>query len=69
MENRVTLRVSGLSFGECARRIQDGLRSLPGVDTVDVDPLRGVVEVGGSELERADLADVLCDLGYTAVWE
>ena len=69
MENRVTLRVTGISSEECASRIRDGLRELSGVDTVEVDCRRGIVEIGGSELERADLADILCDIGYTAVPE
>jgi copper chaperone len=48
----------------CATTIRDGLRSLSGVEDVEVDISTGEVVVRGQGLSRDQLAAKLGELGY-----
>jgi copper chaperone CopZ len=62
MEER--FRVKNVKCGGCVAAIQDGLKSLPGVSSVEVTIEGGQVTVQGDALERTALAAKLGELGY-----
>ena len=44
--------------------IRDRLYGVSGVDTVDFNQDKNQLVICGMELERADLADRICDMGF-----
>ena len=48
----------------CSSNIREGLLSLPGIDSVEVEVSTGQVTVQGTELSREQLAAKLNALGY-----
>lgn len=62
MQEKFTVR--NVKCGGCASNIQNGLLSLSGVTSVDVEIADGTVTVQGDELSRAALARKLAELGY-----
>ncbi|HAO69531.1 MAG TPA: hypothetical protein DEP43_08090 [Ruminococcaceae bacterium] len=64
MENRVTFTVTGLSGAGAAEKIREKLYGISGVDTVDFNREKNQLVICGMELERADLADRICDMGF-----
>ncbi|MDD3194089.1 MAG: hypothetical protein PHE47_09670 [Oscillospiraceae bacterium] len=64
MENRVTFTVTGLSAPGAEEKIRAKLYGISGVDTVDFNREKSRLVVCGMELERADLADRICDMGF-----
>ncbi|MCI9406486.1 MAG: hypothetical protein HFK04_06195 [Oscillospiraceae bacterium] len=64
MENRMIFTVTGLSAQGAQERIREKLYGISGVDTVDFDQEKHQLTVCGTELERADLADQICSMGF-----
>lgn len=64
MENRVTFIVTGLSAAGVQEKIREKLYGVSGVDTVDFNQDKNQLVICGTELERADLADRICDMGF-----
>lgn len=74
-----TLRISGamneqfsvrnVKCGGCVNAIQDGLKELQGVASIEVSIGDGTVRVTGENLDRAALAEKLTELGYPEVTE
>lgn len=62
MEER--FRVKNVKCGGCAAAIETGLKTLPGVHSVQVVIEGGEVTVQGDDLQRATLAAKLGELGY-----
>jgi len=58
-----TFSVKNVKCGGCTANIQNGLKDMPGVSTVDA-ALDGSVTVQGENLDRAALAAKLTELGY-----
>jgi len=58
------LTVQNVKCGGCASAITNGLSSLDGIDSVEVDIESGRVTVYGSAPERKALAAKLAELGY-----
>lgn len=56
--------VKNVKCGGCASNIQNGLRDQPGVTEVGVLVDGGTVTVKGENLDRAQLAAKLAELGY-----
>lgn len=56
--------VQNVKCGGCASNIRNGLLSLSGVKSVDVEIANGAVTVQGDNLSRAALAQKLAELGY-----
>lgn len=56
--------VKNVKCGGCVSTIENGLKSLPGVDRVEVSIDGGKVSVTGSALSREQLAAKLQELGY-----
>lgn len=56
--------VKNVKCGGCASAIENGLKSLPGVDSIEVAIDTGKVTVIGSELSRERITGKLQELGY-----
>lgn len=56
--------VQNVKCGGCVSTIENGLKELPGVQTVEVTIEGGQVSVTGDNLSRAELSDKLKQLGY-----
>lgn len=56
--------VKNVKCGGCVSAIENGLISLPGVDSIEVTIDGGKVTVLGSELSREQIAAKLHELGY-----
>lgn len=57
-------QVKNVKCGGCVANIQKGLGALAGVSSVEVVIAGGVVTVTGEQLDRAQLAAKLKELGY-----
>lgn len=64
MENRIVFTITGLSAQNAQERIREKLYGISGVDTVDFNREKNQLTVCGTELERADLADRICAMGF-----
>ena len=64
MENRVAFTVTGLSASGAEEKIREKLYGISGVDTVDFNREKNQLVICGMELERADLADRICSMGF-----
>ncbi len=58
------IEVENIKCGGCAGTIVKRLTELDSVNAVDVDVARGVVQVAGDELARAEVCVLLEMLGY-----
>lgn len=59
-----TFTVKNVKCGGCVSAIENGLKTLAGVDKVDVAIDGGKVTVTGSDLSRDQLSAKLQELGY-----
>ncbi len=64
MENRIVFTITGLSAEGASEKIREKLYGISGVDTVDFNRKKNQLTVCGTELERADLADQICSMGF-----
>ena len=62
----VILEVKGMSCGHCEQSVKDGLSSLKGVNTVEVQLDEGKVNVNydKNEITLDEICDTIEDLGY-----
>lgn len=58
------LTVENIKCGGCASTINSKLSALDVVDSVDIDIEDGVVNIGGEEAGRTEVAQLLLKLGY-----
>ena len=66
-ENKVTLKVEGMTCGHCVGRVQKALDTTPGVHAAKVDLESGSAEIRfGAETDTAKLIGVVEAAGYTA---
>lgn len=63
--NTVELMVEGMTCGHCVKHVDEALRPLAGVQSVDVDLASGTVRVTGP-VDSAALIAALDDAGYPA---
>lgn len=66
MQNEI-FTVKNVKCGGCVSAIEKGLKSLPGVDSVEVTIDDGKVVVFGNELSRGQISAKLTELGYPEV--
>ncbi len=64
--SEVTYLVPGMSCAHCERAVSAGLRSVAGVECVEVDLGRKLVVVRGEGLEDAVLRAAIEEAGYEA---
>ncbi len=67
MENKVLVKVQGMSCKGCERRLQDQLAKLPGIELVTANAKNGTVEVIGSQLDAMSITDEIEALGFTVI--
>lgn len=66
-ENKITLKVEGMSCDHCVGRVQKALDATPGVIEAKVDLASGTAEVRvGTGTDIASLADAVTEAGYPA---
>lgn len=56
--------VNNVKCGGCVSAIENGLKSLPGIENVEVTLEGGKVSVVGNELSREQISAKLNELGY-----
>lgn len=68
---KLTLRIDGLSCAACVRRVEEGLKSLPGVALAAVNfaTSRALVEFDEEVLDQGAIRDRIEELGYGAELE
>ena len=59
-----TFTVNNVKCGGCVSAIENGIKDLPGVDSVEVTIDGGRVSVTGNDLSREQIAAKLKELGY-----
>ena len=59
--------VSNVKCGGCTSSIENGLKDLPGIDTVSAIIDGGKVTVTGTNLDRNEICNKLIELGYPEV--
>lgn len=59
-----TFLVKNIKCGGCVSAIENGLKTLPGIDSVEVTIDGGKVTVTGTDLSREQIAEKLSELGY-----
>jgi len=67
MSETVSYTVPGMHCGHCEQAVSEELRSVAGVESVDVDLETKVVTVVGSRLDDATLLAAIDEAGYEAV--
>ena len=66
-ENKVTLKVEGMTCGHCVGRVQKAPDAAPGVTEAKVDLDSGTAEIRfGAETDIAKLAEIVTEAGYPA---
>ncbi|MCK5274560.1 MAG: heavy-metal-associated domain-containing protein [Alphaproteobacteria bacterium] len=66
-ENKVTLKVEGMTCSHCVGRVQKALDAAPGVIEAKVDLDSGTAQIRfGVGTEAASLAEVVTEAGYPA---
>jgi copper chaperone CopZ len=66
-ENKVTLKVEGMTCGHCVGRVQKALDAAPGVIEAKVNLDSGTAEIRfGAGADTAGLAEIVTEAGYPA---
>jgi copper chaperone CopZ len=66
-ENKVTLKVDGMTCGHCVGRVQKALDATPGVVEAKVDLETATAEIRfGAATDIAKLAEIVTEAGYPA---
>lgn len=61
------LSISGITCAHCAGTVLKKLKSMPGVETVDIDVTKGKAIVVGRALDSETLCSAVSELGYKAL--
>ncbi|MBS4006822.1 MAG: heavy-metal-associated domain-containing protein [Clostridium sp.] len=66
MSEKITLKISGLSCNHCKMKIEKALKTLAGVENVQVKLEAGEAEVDfdAAKISEAELKAVIVDAGY-----
>jgi copper chaperone CopZ len=56
--------VQNVKCGGCVSTIENGLKELPGIESVEVTIEGGQVSVSGENLDRSQISSKLQELGY-----
>ncbi|TKV29086.1 heavy-metal-associated domain-containing protein [Arthrobacter sp. NamB2] len=66
-----TITIAGMTCGHCVSAVTDELSGLPGVDSVDVDLVKGGTSTAtissSAPLDPAAIGDAVTEAGYTVV--
>jgi Cu+-exporting ATPase len=69
LPEKITLGISGMSCAACVRRVEEGLKALPGVENASVNfaTEKAVVEFDPASVGPDAMAEKVRDLGYEVV--
>lgn len=65
--DKIEIQASNIKCGGCVSNVENGLKDLAGVTTIEVDIPSNKVTVEGSDLDRTIIEAKLAELGYPAV--
>ncbi|MEJ2141325.1 MAG: heavy-metal-associated domain-containing protein [Gammaproteobacteria bacterium] len=65
--DKLEIQASNIKCGGCVSNVQNGLKEMDGIATVEVDIPSNKVTVEGSELDQSAIEAKLAELGYPAV--
>lgn len=66
MSDTLQITARNIKCGGCVAAIENGLKTLPGVNQVEVTIDTGLVRIEGEELSEQVIRDKLAELGYPA---
>ena len=65
--NKIEIRISGLSCTGCENRVENVLKNIENVESVNANYNTGIVEIGTNDIKNLDIdviKETLEDLGY-----
>lgn len=64
--DKLLFNISGMACDHCRSRVEQAIKTVPGVKTVEVDLRRGTAIVSGDSLSPLDIIAAISAAGYTA---
>ena len=65
--NKIEIRISGMSCTGCENRVENVLKNVENVESVNANYNTGIVEIGTNDIKNLDInviKETLEDLGY-----
>lgn len=65
--NKIEIRISGMSCTGCENRVENILKNIKNVESVNANYNTGIVEIGTNDIKNLDIdviKETLEDLGY-----
>ena len=65
--NKIEIRISGMSCTGCENRVENVLKNIENVESVNANYNTGIVEIGTTDIKNLDIdviKETLEDLGY-----
>ncbi len=65
--NKIEIRISGMSCTGCENRVENVLKNIENVESVNANYNTGIVEIGTNDIKNLDInviKETLEDLGY-----
>ena len=65
--NKIEIRISGMSCTGCENRVENVLKNVENVESVNANYNTGIVEIGTNDIKNLDIdviKDILEDLGF-----
>ena len=65
--NKIEIRISGMSCTGCENRVENVLKNVENVESVNANYNTGIVEIGTNDIKNLDIdviKETLKDLGY-----
>lgn len=65
--NKIEIRISGMSCTGCENRVENILKNIENVESVNANYNTGIVEIGTNDIKNLDIdviKETLEDLGY-----
>ena len=65
--NKIEIRISGMSCTECENRVENVLKNIENVESVNANYNTGIVEIETNDIKNLDIdviKEILEDLGY-----
>lgn len=65
--NKIEIRISGMSCTGCENRVENVLKTIKNVESVNANYNTGIVEIGTNDIKNLDInviKETLEDLGY-----
>jgi copper chaperone CopZ len=63
----IRVKIDGMTCNHCKMTVEKHLKSLKGIENVQVDLTTGTAEITGGSIDIQSVADTVNDLGYTYV--